>query len=475
MSDTVRGGGSAQASRRRRNIRTPDLDTVYSINEDGSRNFLHPADVSGRWQVLKNLVWLVLILVYVALPWLQIGGHPAVAIDLPGRHAYLFGMSFTNQDFYLMFFVITGIGFALFVVTALWGRIWCGYACPQTVFMEGVFRKIERWIEGPRLERIRRNAGPWTADKIRRKVLKHAVFLLGSAAIAHVFLSYFIPPRELIHAIAAGPATHPVAFGWTLFWTGVLYFDYSWFREQTCLIICPYGRLQSSLIDEDTIIIGYDERRGEPRHKGVDEGGDCVDCFRCVMVCPTGIDIRNGLQMECIGCANCIDACDAVMDRIGKPRGLVRYDSQRAFRGEPRRSLLRPRVFVYIFLGLLGLTVAGLAVHSREHFQANLLRARGLPYQVVGERLRNLYNVHLQNKSDSPDVFRITVDTGAHAGLTAIIPQPVVRLPALADGQYPVFLEMDRADYHGPVKLWLTVTDSLHAESHRLEMTFRGP
>jgi cytochrome c oxidase accessory protein FixG len=462
----------------RRDKRRPDLDTVYTINADGSRNFLHPADVRGRWQVLKNLVFSVLILVYVALPWLRVDGRPAVNIDLPGRSASLFGLTFTNQDFYLMFFVLTGIGFGLFVVTALWGRIWCGYACPQTVFLEGLYRKIERWIEGPRVARIRRNLGPATADKVARKILKHAFFIFFSYAIAHVFLSYFIPVEELLNVIRSNPREHMSAFGWSMFWTGVLYFNYAWFREQTCIVICPYGRLQSSLIDEDTIIIGYDEGRGEPRHKGVrngvDEGGDCIDCYRCVEVCPTGIDIRGGLQLECIGCANCIDACDEIMTRIGKPRGLVRYDSQSSFEGGERKRLLRPRVFVYMVLGLVGLTVATLAVSSRESFHANALRTRGMPYTLEEGRIRNLYTIRVQNKSDSDGVYMIDLEN-APEGLEMIMPQPTLRLDSLADGRSPVFFYLGREAYSEPFPLSLTVTDSLTGHSKTLDVTFRGP
>jgi len=462
---------TGRASRKRR----PDLDTVYSINSDGSRNFLHPADVRGRWQVLKNLLFPLLIMVYALMPWIEVKGHPLIHIDLPGRAAHLFGFAFTNQDFYLMFFVLTGIGFGLFVVTALWGRIWCGYACPQTVFMEGVFRKLERLIEGPRVARIRRNLGPWTADKTLRKTLKHVLILAGSSLIAHIFLSYFIPVRELIHAVWESPAEHKAAFGWTTFWTLIMYFDYSWFREQTCIVICPYGRLQSALIDEDTIIIGYDETRGEPRAKGVDDGGDCVDCYRCVEVCPTGIDIRNGLQLECIGCANCIDACDDIMDRIDRPRGLVRYDAQRVFSGQPRRRLLRPRFFVYAFMGLVGLTVATLSIASRESFHVNALRARGMPYVIEGERIRNLINLHIQNKSDRQNTYLVEVHEGPGAAVEAIVSQSRLRLDGLADGQTPVFLYVDREAYTSSFPVFVTVTDSISGRAKELEITFRGP
>jgi len=463
---------------RRADLRWPELDTVYTINPDGSRNFLHPADVKGRWQKRKNLIFAVLIVVYAALPWVRIGGHPAVYVDIPGRQAFLFGFTFTNQDFYLMFFLVTGMGFALFVVTSLWGRIWCGYACPQTVFLEGVFRRIERWIEGQRTVRIRRNLGPLTFDKVWRKTLKHVLFLGLSLAIAHVFLSYFIPLSELKKVLVSNPAEHWTAFLWTMFWTAVLYFDYSWFREQTCLIICPYGRLQSSLLDTDTIVVGYDRERGEPRSKVNDDGGDCIDCHRCVVVCPTGIDIRNGLQMECIGCANCIDACDEIMDKVGRPRGLVRYDSQRAFEGGKRRKLLRPRVLAYAFLGLVGVAVFLGAARRREPFDVKVLRAAGLPYLLEEDRIRNLYTLHIQNKSPEDGVYFLEAGLPEGAEGTTpefLVPQPRVEIASLADARIPVFAYVGRGEFGGAFPIEFTVTDSASGRAERVEARFRGP
>ncbi len=463
---------------KRAEIRWPERDTVYTINPDGSRNFLHPADVKGRWQRRKNVIFAVLIAVYAVLPWIRINGFPAVLIDIPGRQAFLFGNSFTNQDFYLMFFLVTGMGFALFVVTSLWGRIWCGYACPQTVFMEGVFRRIERWIEGPRTTRIRRNLGPWTSGKIWRKVLKHAVFLALSLVIAHIFLSYFIPVDKLRRVLVSNPSEHWSAFFWTMFWTGLLYFNYSWFREQTCLVICPYGRLQSALIDSDTLIVGYDRDRGEPRSKVNDDGGDCVDCHRCVVVCPTGIDIRNGLQMECIGCANCIDACDEIMDKLQRPRGLVRYDSKRSLEGGTRRGLFRPRVFTYAVLGLVGLTVFLGAAAMRKPFEVKVLRARGMPYLIEEGRIRNLYTLHVQNKTVADRVYHIEVSPaaeGAEPGLEFIVPQTRLAIPAMSDAQVPVFAYLPRDEYTGPFPLVFAVTDSAGARTRAADARFRGP
>ncbi len=457
--------------------RRPDLDTVYTINEDGSRNFLHPADVKGRWQNIKNATWTFLVAVYVLMPWILIDGKPMVHIDLPNRSAHLFGATFTNQDFYLAFFLVSGVGFTLFVLTSLFGRIWCGFACPQTVFMEGVVRRIERWIEGPRNVRIRRNLGPWSGDKAWRKLIKHALFLAISYLIAHVFLSYFIPVRELLVVVRSNPEPHSAAFFWSMFWTGVMYFNYAWFREQTCLIVCPYGRLQSALIDDDTVIIGYDENRGEPRAKGVDEGGDCIDCFRCVEVCPTGIDIRNGLQMECVGCSNCIDACDDIMRRIDKKPGLVRYDSKSGFEVGKRR-LIRPRVFIYLALGLIGLTLFTLKAGQRDPFHANALRSKGLPFVLEETTIRNLYSLHVQNKTAVKATYRIAPhpeSVAAHPELEFIIAQKELTLESLADGEAPIFATLPRDVYSGSFDFQFLVTDIATNSERAVTVRFRGP
>src|SRR5690606_21433497 len=279
-------------------------------------------------------------------PFIKIGGKPIVFLDVAHRRFHLFGASFNSNDFWLVFFLVTGIGFGLIFVTTLFGRVWCGYACPQTVFLEGIYRRVERLIEGNRNDRIRRNHGPWNFDKIWRKSTKFVLFLAISVGLAHVFLAYFVSFPSMWTMVTSPPTEHIEAFIWTTAFAAVTFFNFGWFREQVCLIICPYGRLQSVMTDRNTFNVAYDVTRGEPRGKPSEEGvGDCVDCRRCVQVCPTGIDIRNGLQLDCVGCASCIDACDEVMDKLGRPRGLIRYDSPNGLEGKKRR-FLRPRVWV---------------------------------------------------------------------------------------------------------------------------------
>ncbi len=408
-----------------------------SLRGDGTRNWVHPADVQGRFTRRRRMAFMVLITIYVVTPWIPIHGHPAVHLDIASRRFYLLGMTFNAQDAWLAFFLLSGIGFLLIVLAALVGRVWCGYACPQTVFLEGVFRRIERGLEGPRNLRIRRNAAPMSFDKFWRKSLKHIIYGALSLAIAHVFLSYFTSIPELFAMMKNNPKEHPEAFGWVASISVVLYLNFAFFREQLCLVVCPYGRLQSVLADKQSLVIGYDAKRGEPRGKVSDKhAGDCVSCNRCVVVCPTGIDIRNGLQLDCIGCANCVDACDEVMDKIKRPRGLVRYDSQQGLDGQPWR-FLRPRLFAYVGLGVVGLGVASFAIQSRDSFEANALRLGAMPFVATEVHVRNQVELHVVNKSNETVSFRITSDMPAEYNI--VISQQEVTLRALESAHIPVF------------------------------------
>ncbi|MCU0781612.1 MAG: cytochrome c oxidase accessory protein CcoG [Akkermansiaceae bacterium] len=394
----------------------PDLVSVTSINRDGSRYFIHPADVSGPWARARSLVAWGLMLLFFALPWIPVGGFPAVFLDTQTRNFHVFGFHFAIQDFWLLFFCLTGLGFSLFFLTALFGRLWCGWTCPYILPLDHLYRRVERWIEGDSVARRRLDQAPWTAGKIAKWVTKHAIYLALSAIIAHAFLAYFVSIPRLYSFIQAGPMKHHFAFGVAMFLTFVLWFCWGYFREQFCIIMCPYGRLQSALTDDDTVTVGYDRLRGEPRGPAGKVEGDCIDCRRCVNVCPTGIDIRNGLQLECVACTACIDACDAVMTKIGKPKGLIRYDSLNGFSGKKRR-VLRPRIYVYGALGALGLAAFSTVVALKASpFTVTIGRVSGPGYSVDAEVVRNSFIVRVKNKRQQPATITVSLATGAPDG-----------------------------------------------------------
>ncbi|UJR79458.1 Cytochrome c oxidase accessory protein CcoG [Sandaracinus amylolyticus] len=458
------------------------LPVVSSLRHDGSRDYPYPADVGGRFTWARRVTFAVLIAIWAALPWVHVNGRPAMFLDVAARRFFLFGASFNAQDFWLVFFVTTALLFALVVVTTVLGRAWCGWTCPQTVFLEALYRPIERWIEGPRNERMKRDRGPWVFDKVWRKGLKHFLYVFVSLFVAHVFLAYFVSIPSLFEMITRSPAEHPEAFGWMIATSAIFWLDFGWFREQLCLVICPYGRLQSAMVDDDSLVVGYDVGRGEPRGKGKrkesDSRGDCVDCNRCVVVCPTGIDIRNGLQVDCIACTQCIDACDDVMDKIGKPRGLIRYDSLRGLRGEPRK-LWRPRLAFYGVLGVLGIVAASLALRAHAPFEANLVRMQGAPYVVeraadaADDVIRNQFQIHLVNKQDEPRTFRIDVidDSGAEV----VLALSEVTIEALGDRRISLIARERRADFAAGERMRVRVSMEGEPEPRDIEAPLLGP
>ncbi|MCC7112681.1 MAG: cytochrome c oxidase accessory protein CcoG [Deltaproteobacteria bacterium] len=380
--------------------RGPSLDRLAILDDQGHRSTVHPADVEGTRITWRRRLYFALALLFCALPWIRADGEPLILLDIPRRSFHLFGHVFNGQDGFLLFFLMTGVGFTLIAASAMFGRIWCGWACPQTVWLEGFYRRIERLVDGPALQRRRLDEAPWTARKLGKRVLKWGLWTLLSLFLGHTFVAYFTGAQELVGYLAEGPAEHMGAFAGAMGLSAALLFDMGWFREQTCIVLCPYGRLQSVLTDEDTIVVGYDAKRGEPRGKATDPtAGACVDCGRCISVCPNGIDIRNGWQMDCIGCEQCVDACHSVMTKLGRPTGLVRLDTQRAFRGEKRR-FLRPRLLAYALAGLIGLVVSLTTLSQRISFEANVLRLQGAPF-VVDERgvVTNPMMLHLVSKS----------------------------------------------------------------------------
>ncbi|MEW5848117.1 MAG: cytochrome c oxidase accessory protein CcoG [Myxococcota bacterium] len=432
-----------------------------ALRPDGTRARIHPKETNGRYTRLQQWLYPALILFYAALPWVPVGGHPAVWIDIPQRRFYLFGLTFNSTDFYLVFFIISGFAFSLVVLSALVGRVWCGYACPQTVYIDGVYRKLERLVEGTARERQAREQGPWTAERVARKALKHVLFVLVSLLIAHVFLAYFATAEDVLEMMQRSPLENPTPFAWVMAITGLLYFNFGWFREQFCLVLCPYGRMQSVLVDRDTVTVGYDALRGEPRGKLKGEAhGDCVDCRMCVQACPTGIDIRNGMQMECIACAHCVDACNEVMVKIGKPTGLIRYDSLAGLE-HAKRQFWRPRVYGYIVAGLAGLTALTLAVNHRKAFEANLLWAQAAPRTVQGEQVVHRMVVHLNSKTAEARTYQLSLD--APEGAQVILPTPAPTLEPFGSVHLPVMVVTSKTS-GGERKVTLHAKDSVTGE-----------
>jgi cytochrome c oxidase accessory protein FixG len=482
----------------------PSRETVTTIRSDGSRPFLFPADPQGRFNRARRISAIGLMAFYFSLPWITINGYPAVFLDIAERRFHLFGITLAAQDMWLLFFVITGLGFSLFFVTALLGRVWCGWACPQTVFLDHVYRRIERWVEGDAVKRRALDQAPLSTEKVIKRGAKHALYVVVSGVITHLFLAYFVSLPEVWSMMHAAPTEHWGAFVFILFATGLVYFNYAWFREQMCIVICPYGRIQSALIDDHSLVVGYDIRRGEPRGRphapprrdatgytagtgasaasppdaawaspAGEKAGDCVACNRCVHVCPTGIDIRQGLQMECIGCTACIDACDDVMTRLGRPRGLIRYDSQAAFNGE-RTRWIRPRTILYFVLLLVGAAVATRALVSVKPATAGVTRMTGAPYVVDANSVRNQFLVRIVNKRNLPARFTVRIErTPEHVRRVGF--EGAVEIGPLAEVVQPLVLVLPRADYDGPFHFNVAVEDEARTFSIGREVEFVGP
>lgn len=394
-------------------------DSIATVDKNGKRIWLYPKKPKGKFTNYRNYLSAFLLAILFITPFIKLGGEPLVMLNIIERKFIILGVVFYPQDFHLfLFLMLTGFVFII-LFTVVFGRIFCGWVCPQTIFMESVFRKIEYWIEGDSPAQKRLDSAPWTTDKIIKKLSKHAIFFAISVIISNIFLSYIISMDKVIQIISEPISEHKAGFISMLLFSGAFYFVFSRLREQVCTTICPYGRLQGVLLDKNSIVISYDWLRGEPRGKikkrseptsvGI-QLGDCIDCKLCVHVCPTGIDIRNGTQLECINCTACIDACDEVMKKVNRPTGLIRYDSYSGIE-TGKRTLFTPRAIVYsVILGLLIITNIFLLT-NRSPVEALVLRTPGKLFQRTEDgKITNLYNYQLTNKSGKEMKVSLSVD-----------------------------------------------------------------
>lgn len=389
-------------------------DRIATVDAKGKRKWVFAQQPKGRLYRWRTLVSWFFFMVFIGLPFIHIDGRPLFLFNIPQARFIIFGKVFWPQDFFI--FGLTMVTFVIFVVlfTAAFGRLFCGWVCPQTVFMEMVFRRIEYLIEGSASFQKLQQGKPWTSERIVRRAAKHIVFYLLSFIIANFFLAYVIGIKELYKIITEPVSQHIGGLASIALFSGVFYGVYAFFREQVCTVICPYGRLQGVLLDRNSMVVAYDYKRGEPRGKlkktPTIETGDCIDCFQCVKVCPTAIDIRNGTQMECVGCTACIDACNAMMTAIGKPEGLIRYASEN---GIAKKEPLHYTTRMKLYTGLLAVLVLLLSIllMTRKDIDTTIMRTPGMLYQERGtDSVSNLYNIKVANKTTTAIPLRVILE-----------------------------------------------------------------
>src|SRR6187455_817663 len=379
-------------------------DSVATINKEGKRNYIFPKKPKGKFYNLRTLTSIIYLVIFFTLPFIKVDEEPLFLFNVLERKFIFFGQVFWPQDFFI--FAIGLLTFIVFIIffTVVFGRVFCGWACPQTIFMEMVFRKIEYWLDGDMNAQRKLKEMPWTAYKIRKRTTKMAVFYFISFIIANFFLAYVIGMDDVLAMVKEGVGANPGTFISLLIFTTIFFFVYYWFREQVCIVVCPYGRLQGVFLDKNSIVVAYDYVRGEPRKKGKrkeddQQTGDCIDCAACVRVCPTGIDIRNGTQLECVNCTACIDACDAIMIGINKPTRLITFASETDIK-HSKKPKFNARIIAYSAVLALLISVLAFMLATRDDVDVTILRASGAVYQTLQDgRLANVYNIKMANKT----------------------------------------------------------------------------
>ena len=445
---------------------------LATLNEDGSRRWIRPKPSPGAWLIRRRVVAYALMAFYLAFPHLRWNGKPWMLLDLPRREFTFFGTTFLPTDTLLLMLLFVSALVFIFLLTALFGRVWCGWACPQTVWMEFLFRPIERLVEGgyAASRALDKNKQHFTP----RRLLKYAIYGVLAVLLGNTFLAYFVGTESLFRWMGQSPFEHPTPFLVMAVVSLGVFLDFAWFREQTCLVACPYGRWQSALLDKQSLIVAYDRGRGEPRGHGAGARpglGDCVACNACVNTCPTGIDIRDGLQMECVHCTQCMDACDAIMMKVGKPTGLIRYSSQDALAGNPpkilrTRTVLYPLAFTLFFAGFL------VALATRSPADVTLLGPIGAPFTREADgSVVNQVRIKVANRSGQPQAYAIAYLD--EPGARFIAPENPLRVAAGATVTTSVFIVQDPARFTaGERRVRLRLDDG---ESFQREYTWRLP
>ncbi len=425
-------------------------DSLATVDAEGKRIWVYPKKPSGKIHNWRIVVTVLLLGLLFSGPFIKVDGHPLFLFNFFERQFIIFGQVFWPQDFVL--FGLAMITFFVFVIlfTTAFGRIWCGWACPQTLFMEMVFRKIEYLIEGDANQQRKLNAAPWTTEKIFKKGLKQFIFLLISLVISHLLMAYLIGVEQVKDLVMAGPSEEIAGFVGLLVFTGVFYGVFAYFREQACTVVCPYGRLQGVLLNRDSIVVAYDWLRGEPRGKiqkteVAESQGDCIDCKLCVHACPTGIDIRNGTQLECVNCTACIDACDHVMEKVNRPPGLIRFDSYNGIKeGKKLRFGWRLIGYTAVLTCLIGLL--SFMLISRADVETTVLRVPGQMFQrTESGNISNLYNIQVINKTFEEKELRLEMLDPSDATITKV-GEAKISIPAngMVEGVYFVELPANK-------------------------------
>ena len=415
---------------------TPSGRVLPTLNADGTRRWIRPRLYPGTTWRGRRVVAYLLMVTFLALPWLRVNGKPLVLLDIVHREFTLFGRTFLPTDGVLLMLLMLTIFLGIVLLTAVVGRAWCGWACPQTVYMEFLFRPLERWLEGPRERQLELDRKGPNA----RRILKYVVFAVPAVLLGNSFLAYFVGTDALVHWISSSPLQHPQAFTVMALVSLLAYLDFTYFREQMCTVVCPYARLQSVLLDRQSLLVGYDARRGEPRGKGKPRPGegDCIDCSACVAACPTGIDIRQGLQLECIACAQCADACDSIMDKLKKPRGLIRYASQDGLEtGKPGR-LLRARTGIYAALLSVLLVALVATAQARGSAEVIVLRGLGAPFELRDGLVINQIRIKVRNRSS--ETRRYALELLDASGARLVAPELPLEVTANAQRSTTVFV-----------------------------------